>query len=215
MTPDLVIFDCDGVIMDSEGPTLRMLRDDLAARGLDLPLDRAMDLFIGSTMSGVAAKARDHGAALPDDWVEGFYDRLYVRLKRGTPLIDGIESVLDRLDAAAIPYCVGSNGRHAKMAITIGQHKALWDRLSGRLYAAEDVPAPKPAPDLFLHAAHEFAVPPARCIVVEDSPTGALAAQRAGMTCMGYAPHDSGAGLAAHGATVFSAMAALPALLGL
>ncbi|MBR3371481.1 MAG: HAD family phosphatase [Rhodobacteraceae bacterium] len=213
MTPDLVIFDCDGVIVDSEGPTLHMLRDDLAARGLDLPLDRAMDMFIGATMSGVAAKARSHGADLPPDWVEGFYDRLYARLKQGTPLIAGIETVLDRLDSAAIPYCVGSNGRHAKMAITIGQHQALWNRLSGRLYAAEDVPAPKPAPDLFLHAARAFDIAPARCIVIEDSPTGALAAQRAGMACMGYAPHDTGAGLAAHGATVFHNMADLPALL--
>lgn len=99
------------------------------------------------------------------------------------------------------------------MAITIGQHQALLNRLSGRLYAAEDVPAPKPAPDLFLHAARAFDIAPARCIVIEDSPTGALAAQRAGMACMGYAPHDTGAGLAAHGATVFHNMADLPALL--
>ncbi|MFU8897741.1 MAG: HAD family hydrolase [Roseinatronobacter sp.] len=215
MTPALVIFDCDGVIVDSEPLTHQVLRDDLAAHGLDMTVAQVTTQFIGGTMSGVAQKARAMGAALPPDWVDGFYARLYQQLAQHTPLIAGIEQLLDRLDEAAIPFCIASNGRMAKMRVTMGQHPALWARVQGRMFSAEHVPAPKPAPDLFLHAAQTLGAMPADCVVIEDSATGARAARHAAMRCFGFAPHDTGAHLSAEGAHVFQDMTQLPALLRL
>jgi HAD superfamily hydrolase (TIGR01509 family) len=163
----------------------------------------------------VHLKARGLGARLPDDWVPGFYVRLYAMLAEGTPLVPGILQVLDALDAAGIPYAVGSNGTDHKMQITLGQHPGLISRFGGRLYSGQTLGAPKPAPDLYLHAARALGCAPADCAVVEDSPPGARAAAAAGIPCFGFAPHGDGAALAAEGAHVFHSMADLPGLLGL
>lgn len=209
-----VIFDCDGVLVDSESMSFDLLAEDLAAHGLPMKRAQMETLFIGGTIAGVADQARRLGAGLPDDWVDRFYDRIITRLAAGTPLIPGIESVLDALDAHAIPYAVGSNGPVRKMKATLGQHQALWARLSGRIFSREHVAHPKPAPDLYLHAAAALGVDPADCVVIEDSPSGARAAHAAGIRCFGYAPQGNEA-LAAEGASLFTNMADLPALLGL
>jgi HAD superfamily hydrolase (TIGR01509 family) len=215
MTPRAVIFDCDGVLVDSEPATFALLAAELASHGLRLPQTEMERLFLGGTIAGVHSRARALGAALPDDWVEGFYERLYARLAEGTPLVPGVLHLLDRLDAAGIPCAVGSNGSDRKMQVTLGQHPGLLDRLQGRLFSGQALGAPKPAPDLYLHAARALGQPPAACVVIEDSPTGARAAAAAGMTCYGFAPHGNGAALAAEGAMVFRFMADLPHLLGL
>ena len=215
MRPDLVIFDCDGVVVDSEILTNSFLRDEMAAYGLDLPLGQIMGLFVGGTIAGVAERARSLGAGLPPDWVDSFYPRLCDHLARGTPMIPGIVAVLERLDAAPVPYCIASNGRHAKMQVTLGQHPGLAARFGTNVFAAQDVARPKPAPDLFLHAAQRMGHPPEDCIVIEDSATGAKAARAAGMRCLGYAPEGDGAALRAEGADLFHAMADLPGLLHL
>ena len=214
MTLSLVIFDCDGVVVDSEIITNSFLRDEMAAHGLDLPLDQIMRLFVGGTIAGVAERAREMGATLPEDWVEAVYPRLCAVLARGTPMVPGIVGVLERLDAAGIPYCIGSNGRHIKMRATLGQHPELASRFKSNVFAATDVAHPKPAPDLFLHAAKTMGHAPEGCVVVEDSPTGARAARVAGMRCFGYAPDGDGAKLAAEGAQVFGRMDDLPGLMG-
>ncbi len=213
--PALVILDCDGVVVDSETLTNQMIRDELAEHGLDLPLSEIMSLFVGGTIAGLAEQARKMGAGLPTDWVETFYPRLCAHLAQGTPLIPGIVTVLDQLDACEIPYCVASNGRHAKLAATLGQHPAVLERLRGHIWAAQDVARPKPAPDLFLHAARQMGHAPEHCVVIEDSPNGARAAQAAGMRCFGYAPDRNGEKLRAEGACVFHDMAGLPRLLRL
>ncbi|MCL1629813.1 HAD family phosphatase [Roseibaca sp. V10] len=215
MTPELVIFDCDGVLVDSEPVTLSFLRDELALRGLDLTLAEVIDQFIGGTLSGVAQKARGMGANLPEGWVDAFYARLYERLAAKTDLMPGVVPLLDRLDAAGIGYCVASNGRVAKMQVTLGQHPNTWARLQGRIFSVEHVGVPKPAPDLFLYAARSLGVEQAHCVVIEDSQTGARAAKAAGMRCFGYAPEGDGAKLATEGAHVFRSMDDLPDLLGL
>jgi HAD superfamily hydrolase (TIGR01509 family) len=130
-------------------------------------------------------------------------------------VIPGVLPVMDMLDQAKIPYCVASNGRMAKMEITLGQHPALWARMQGRMFSAEHVPAPKPAPDLFLHAAQTLGAAAADCVVIEDSATGARAARNAAMRCYGFAPHDTGAHLSAEGAQVFHDMNHLPEMLRL
>lgn len=215
MTPKLVIFDCDGVVVDSEVITNSFLRDEMAAHGLDLPLGQIMDLFVGGTIAGVAVRAGELGARLPEDWVESFYTRICARLAQGTPMVAGIMGVLERLEAAGIPYCIGSNGRHVKMQATLGQHPELAARFKSNVFAASDVAHPKPAPDLFLHAAATMGHPPKACVVIEDSPNGARAAKAAGIRCFGYAPEGDGAKLVTEGATVFRRMDDLPALLAL
>lgn len=215
MTPAAVLFDCDGVLVDSEPLTFNLLAEDLARAGLRLSPPEMEAHFLGGTIRGLHMKARALGADLPDDWTDDFYDRLYARLAEGTPLIAGVEALLDRLDAAGIAYAVGSNGAPRKMQITLGQHPQLYARLEGRLFSGQEIGAPKPAPDLYLTAARALGVDPAACVVVEDSPTGVIAARAAGMACFGFCPQGNSARLAAEGATPFAAMADLPALLGL
>jgi len=215
MTLRAVIFDCDGVLVDSEPAAFDLLAEELRFYGLRLTLPEMERLFLGGTIAGVHSRARALGAALPDDWVDGFYERLYARLAEGTPLVPGVLDLLDTLDAAGIRYAVGSNGSDRKMQVTLGQHPSLLDRLEGRLFSGQTLGAPKPAPDLYLHAARALGHPPAACVVIEDSPTGARAAAAAGIVCYGYAPHGDGAALAAEGAVVFHAMAEVPRLLGL
>jgi HAD superfamily hydrolase (TIGR01509 family) len=172
-------------------------------------------LFTGGTIASLFRTARDLGARLPDDWVADFYERLYARLAEGTTLIPGILGVLDALDAAGIPYAVGSNGSDRKMQVTLGQHAGLIERFRGRLFSGQTLGAPKPAPDLYLHAARALGRAPAECVVIEDSRTGARAAAAAGIRCYGYVPHGDGAVMAAEGAIPFRRMADLPGLLGL
>ena len=213
--PAAVIFDCDGVLVDSEAVALAMIGDDLAKAGLPMALAEVERLFVGGTIAGAFATAQEMGASLPDDWVPDFYRRLYAVLAAGTPLIAGVEGVLDALDREGIPFGVGSNGSQEKMQITLGQHPAVMARLQGRLFSGQDLGMLKPDPGLYLAVARALNADPAHCTVVEDSVTGCIAARRAGMRCMGYAPHGDGAALAAEGAQVFHAMADLPGLLGL
>ncbi|GAA5074524.1 HAD family hydrolase [Roseibacterium beibuensis] len=214
MTPDLIIFDCDGVLVDSEPVSNRLLVDNLARHGLSLTFDEAMGLFIGGTMAGVGEKARSLGADLPDDWVDEIYAETYAKLREGVDPIPGIPALLDQLDTVGLPYCVASNGSEEKMGITLGS-TGLAPRFDGRRYSAHTLRVAKPDPGLFLHAAADLGVDPAKCLVVEDSPTGAEAARRAGMPCFGYAPEGDGARLAAKGAQIIRDMAEIPALIGI
>ena len=213
--PQAVLFDCDGVVVDSEGMSFDLLAEQLAL--YDHPMTHAQmrGMFLGGTMRSFWAEARALGVALPEDWVDAQYARMFARLAEHTPLIPGIVAVLDALDAAGIPYAMGSNGPLRKMEITMGQHPGLRDRFGGHIYSAQTLNAAKPAPDVYLHAAAALGVPAAGCVVVEDSLSGVRAAIAAGMRCYGFAEHDDGAALAAQGAQVFSRMADLPGLLGL
>jgi HAD superfamily hydrolase (TIGR01509 family) len=214
MKPAAVIFDCDGVVVDSEPIAFDLLAADLAAHGLAMTRHQMETELLGGTMRGVWEKARKWGADLPDDWVDGFYEKLYAKLAQGTPLIPGIEAVLDALDTAGIPFAMGSNGSPRKMEITMGQHRGLLARFHGRAFSGQAMGRPKPAPDLYLHCAAIMGVEAETCTVIEDSATGARAAAAAGMRCFGYAPQGSPA-LASAGAILFTRMTDLPGLLGL
>ncbi|WP_347312364.1 HAD family hydrolase [Defluviimonas sp. SAOS-178_SWC] len=215
MTPAAVLFDCDGVLVDSEPITDRVIAANLARHGLTLPVHEIGTMFLGGTIAGLGEEARRMGATLPETWVDDIYAELFVVLAEGTPLIPGVPALLDALDGAGIPYAVGSNGPHAKMAVTLGQHPEIHARFVGRIFSRHDVDRPKPAPDLYLHAAKALGAAPESCVVVEDSPTGARAAQAAGMRCYGYAPSGDVARLTAVGARPFRHMDELPTLLGL
>ncbi|MDZ7907655.1 MAG: HAD-IA family hydrolase [Gemmobacter sp.] len=191
------------------------LAGDLAARGLILTHAEMEQQFPGWHHRAGEIKARAMGADIPEGWTDLFYEKLYARLAEGTALIADVLQVFDALDAAGIPYAIGSNGTMRKMEITLGQYPALAKRLEGRIFSGRDLKMLKPDPDLYLFAARKLRIPPQGCVVIEDSPTGARAASAAGMRCFGYAPSGDGAGLAAEGARPFRAMADLPGLLGL
>ena len=215
MRPHAVLFDCDGVIVDSESTAFDLLAGDFARLGHAMSRSEMETRFIGGTIHGLWERARGLGVPLPEGWVDDFYERLYARLAEGTALIEGIEAVFDRLDAEGIPYAVGSNGSDHKMQVTLGQHPAVMARLKGRLFSGQALGRPKPDPALYLHAAGALGADPLHCVVVEDSPTGARAARAAGMRCLGYAPSGDAARLIAEGAEPFARMDDLPGLLGL
>ncbi len=214
MTPELVIFDCDGVLVDSEPPTNQILADNLTRHGLPMTLRQSMATFVGSSMVNVAARARDMGADLPADdvWIPQIYAEIYARLRQGVDAIPGVVAVLDALDRNGVPYCVGSNGSDEKMDITLGA-TGMATRMAGKMFSAHTLGVSKPDPGLFLIAARQMGVEPSRTVVIEDSASGALGAQRAGMACLGYAP-EGGDALADVGARIFTDMAQLPHLLG-
>ncbi len=215
--PAAVLFDCDGVIVDSEGPTFALLIDDLASHGLPLTLQQLETDFIGGTIETVAVRARAARARLPETWVQDFYARMYAMLEKGTPLVPGILPVFDRLDRAGIPFAVGSNGSLQKMQISLGQH-GLIPRFRAVL-SGQALGKPKPEPDVYLAAAKACGADPADCVVIEDSATGASAALAAGMRCLGYAGHGPDTPPARHmaalGVPLFRTMDDLPGLLGL
>lgn len=193
--PDLVLFDCDGVLVDSEPVTNRLLQENLAARGLALPYEDIITLFVGGTMKTVGETARTMGAQLEDSWLEDMYQAMFAQLARDVTPIAGAADVLDALHAAGIPYAVCSNGPHAKMDVTLARC-GLADRLAGQIYSREDVANPKPAPDMYLKAAARAGVAPERCVVVEDSPSGARAGKAAGIFTIGFTAETDPARLA-------------------
>jgi HAD superfamily hydrolase (TIGR01509 family) len=215
MTPKAVLFDCDGVLVDSEAAAFDLLTADLASHGLHLTRAEMETRFLGGTIGGLFTTARGLGADLPDDWVDTFYDRLYAKLAEGTALIDGAAEVLATLAQAGMVFAVGSNGSDQKMQITLGQHPDVLAHFKGHLYSGQSLGCPKPDPGLWLHAAAALGMAPAECVVIDDSPTGCLGAVRAGIRCLGLAEHDDGARLAGVGAEVIRSLHDIPAKLGL
>jgi HAD superfamily hydrolase (TIGR01509 family) len=155
------------------------------------------------------------GRTPPADLLDRFYADVVVALQRDLLPVDGIAALLDLLDAAGIRYAVASNGEHEKMQATLGM-TGLLSRFEGRRFSAMDVGRPKPAPDLFLHAASAMGFAPARTIVVEDSPLGVQGACAAGMSAIGYAEIVPAERLVAAGARrVIVRLADLPPHLGI
>ena len=180
---DLVIFDCDGVLVDSEFIAGQVLSTFLAERGLDLsPLD-CQHRFMGKSLESVKEQIEtEHTLALPDDFPEQIRARDKVKFETDLTAIDGFPDVFARLD---VPFCVASSGSMEKMQTTLGL-TGLWAYVHPRIYSARLVGRSKPWPDLFLHAARDMGVTPENCLVIEDSPTGVEAGKRAGMTVWGF-----------------------------
>ena len=219
-SPALLIFDCDGVLVDSERLAHEVLCEMLAEVGISLTLREAFDRFMGSSTEKCLAVLHELlGDAPPADFMTRYGERSSAAFRAGLSPVDGITPLLEAL---TLPYCVASNGPREKMRFTLG-HTGLLPRFEGRLFSAQDVQRPKPAPDLFLHAARTLGAAPAQCVVIEDSPTGVAAARAAGMTVYGFAAMTDPARLEAAGAhrtfghmtdlSVLLQSAELPALL--
>ena len=184
--PDLVLFDCDGVLVDSEPAALDLVLDDLAGRGVRLTHEDTHKLFVGGTIWGAGEIAREMGADIPDGWSDGFYEKLFVELAKGVPLIGGVLELIDALEARGVQTGIVSNGSDRKMEITLGPH-GLWSRFDGRVFSAHTHGVAKPDPALIEIALKQFGVSPDRCVFIDDSPSGCKAGFAAGVTTIGYA----------------------------
>ncbi len=214
MNPALVIFDMDGVLVDSERIANRILHEDLRANGVDLTLEESTRSFVGRKAGWTVANVRERwGIVLPADFEKRLRERTLASYEGELRAVDGIKEVLDALP---VPYCLASSSDPLRIERSLGLC-GLAGRFEGRAFSAVQVKNGKPAPDLFLFAAERMGVAPARCAVVEDTLVGLAAAKAAGMPAFAYAGagHTPHAELAATGATVFDRMAELPALLTL
>jgi HAD superfamily hydrolase (TIGR01509 family) len=212
---DLVIFDCDGVLVDSEPLANAVLARLLTEAGLPTSTEEAMATYVGLSMPSVVALAEERlGAAVPDDLVERYHAGVFAAFDRELRPVEGVVEVVDAVDALGWATCVASSGEHERMRRSLGR-TGLYERFAGRIFSASEVERGKPHPDLFLHAAREMGADPAGCVVVEDSPFGVRAAVAAGMAAFGYADGEQAARLGELGATTFGSMRELPALLEL
>ncbi len=216
MTPlplRLVIFDCDGVLVDSEGPSNRLVAQEVTALGLPMTTEESCALFVGRRLSDIPAVIEPKlGHPVPDGWVDGLRDRLIALLAAEVAAMPGAHDALRATTALGLPYRIASNSSHEEMAAKF-ERVAMVELVAGRLHSARDVARGKPAPDVFLHAAAAEGIPPGACLVVEDSVPGAQAARAAGMACIGLAPHGDDPALRATGAVLIRSLAELPALL--
>ena len=211
---DLVVFDCDGVLVDTEPTANRVLVAMLARVGIAMGMEECMRTFVGrSAATALDIVAARLEAPLPAGFAAEWDDLLFGEFRCGVAPIAGVTGALDALAAAGIPTCVASSGTHERMRVTLGA-SGLLPRFAGRLFSAADVGRGKPFPDVFLHAAGSLGAAPARTVVVEDSPPGVQAGVAAGMRVLGYgggAPQYA-AELRAAGATVFADMRELARL---
>jgi HAD superfamily hydrolase (TIGR01509 family) len=207
----LVIFDCDGVLVDSELITNRVFTSMLNELGLPLTMDEVFDRFVGRSMAQcLEVIGTLLGREVPVDFVKQYHLRTTAALNSDLKTVPGIEAVLKTIQ---VPYCVASNGSHEKMQTTLGI-TGLLPKLQGRLFSVSEVPRGKPFPDIFLYAAAKSGVVPSACAVVEDTPTGVAAGVAAGMTVYGYSAHTPARRLMEAGAhCTFDRMSDLPNLL--
>jgi HAD superfamily hydrolase (TIGR01509 family) len=211
VTFELVIFDCDGVLVDSEPLANRVLAERLTAIGLPTTFEQSVGDFMGrSWAANVAVIEERLGGPIPEGFADGYFDELYGTFASELEPIAGIRAALDEI---ALPSCVASSSAHDKIRRSL-ELTGLLDRFDGRIFSATDVEHGKPAPDLFLHAAATMGAEPARCVVVEDAPAGVEAGRAAGMTVLGYAGLTDAAELRAAGARTFERMTDLPSLIG-
>ncbi|MDG9718846.1 HAD family hydrolase [Streptomyces sp. DH24] len=213
MRYDLVIFDNDGVLVDSEPISNRLLAAYLTEIGHPTSYEDSIRDYMGSAMHRVHDLVHERtGRRLPADFDDVFHGRVFAAFERELEPVVGAVDVLAKLAADGVPYCVASSGSHER--IRVGHRKTGLDRWfdDGRIFSSQDVGRGKPAPDLFLHAAERMGVAPERCVVIEDSPLGVQAAVAAGMDVFGFTAMTPAARLT--GATrFFSDMGELPHLL--
>jgi len=235
---DAVLFDCDGVLVDSEPITNGVLTAMLNELGLGFTLEQTMRTFMGKALREELSIIESlAGRPLPPDWYGGFARRRDEALAREVKAVPHVADALDALVATGLPHAVASGADRSKMRVTLGA-TGLLDRFEtagarivaaappgtvghtvgivpgSRIFGADMVERAKPAPDVYLLAARALGVDAARCAVVEDTPTGTAAGVAAGSLVLGYCAHTDARALLAAGAhAVFDDMRRLPALL--
>ena len=218
MNFDAILFDCDGVLVDSEVLTNHVICDTLTAYGATIDFATTMQRFLGRSLRENAPLVAELiGRPAPESFFTDFFRDRDAALAARVEPITGAATMLARVAASGKPFAVASGADVHKMGITLGRC-GFKDYFAGRMFGCDDVAHSKPAPDVYLLAASKLGVDPRRCVVIEDTPTGTRAGVAAGATVLAYAgaAHADTAALFAAGATaVFIDMTKLPDLLGL
>jgi HAD superfamily hydrolase (TIGR01509 family) len=205
-----VIFDCDGVLVDSEPVGNAVLAELITELGIPTTPQQSIEKYMGRSMASCLAMLEQQlGHPPPADFAERYRVGVEAAWRRDLQPVPGIVEALDAID---LPKCVASSGEHERMQLTLGL-TGLLPRFDGHLFSATEVEHGKPAPDLFLHAAAEMGFDPATTAVVEDTVPGVQAGRAAGMRVLAFARLVAADDLAAAGGEVFDDMRALPALL--
>lgn len=206
---ELVIFDCDGVLVDSERLAVRVEARLITELGWPLTEQDVLERFVGRSDAFLRREIEAALGRTVPEWDDLYRQHLHAAFHDELTAVDG---VAEAIDALTVGTCVASSGTHDKMALTLGL-TGLHDRFAGRIFSTTEVANGKPAPDLFLHAAARMGTHPTACVVVEDSRSGVEAARAAGMRVLGYAggltPADW---LTGPDTVVFTDMADLPGL---
>ncbi|HTD07592.1 MAG TPA: HAD family phosphatase [Solirubrobacteraceae bacterium] len=212
----MVIFDCDGVLVDSEKISNEVLAEMLRAEGLPTTIEQArgdyQGLLLGEIVDAVEARL---GRPLPDDWVADYERERSEVFRRELRAVPGVKEVVRRATDAGVKVCVASQGKLEKTRLSLDLTGLRELFVDNALFSAHSVPRGKPHPDLFLQAASTMGVEPSNCVVIEDTPSGVTAAVRAGMRVFGYAADSDAVALREAGAEVFHSHDQLPRLLGL
>lgn len=209
----LVIFDCDGVLVDSEPVANRVVAEELTALGWTMTTHEADGHFLGLTFTDMQPIIeRRIARPLSAEWKQALVQKVIDAMAEGVGPIAGAVEALHATTALGLPWRIASNSSHEEMHVKFGR-LGIRDLVAGRVHSHRDVARGKPAPDLFLATAAAQGVAPEHCVVIEDSVPGATAAAAAGMPCLGYAPHHDGSRLGAVGAVPFRSMFDLPGYL--
>lgn len=204
MRPKLIIFDCDGVLVDSESIASTVSAAEMTKLGWKMTAHEANKIFLGMNLSDIKPVVEAHlGRALAPDWLQTFAANMIAAMQTQTRLMPGAREVLERITAMGFDWRIASNSSDAEMVVKFAC-TGLTEIVKGRYVSAGRVMTkggkPKPAPDVYLEAAQDAGVEPSHCLVVEDSPLGVRAAVAAGMRCYGLDPMGDGTRLKAEGA---------------
>ncbi len=214
--PQLVIFDCDGVLVDSEVISNRVLAEQLSAHGLPTTLPEARRDYQGLLLSQVLSSAEMRlGRTLPEGWIDHYVEVRAEAFRRELRPVVNAPQLIERIESAGIAVCVASQGALTKTALSL-ELTGLSERFPAEnRFSAAQVKRGKPFPDLFLYAARAMGASPSACVVVEDTPSGVTAAVAAGMRVFAFAADGDPQALAEAGGEVVMSLAELPALLDL
>jgi beta-phosphoglucomutase-like phosphatase (HAD superfamily) len=214
--PELVIFDCDGVLVDSEPISNGVLARLLSAEGIPTTLAESRRAYQGLMLSEVLAHAEATlGRPLPEGFLETYERERDAAFRRELRPVAGAVEAVERIIGAGVPVCVASQGKLAKTRLTLSVTGLDRFFAEQARFSAYSVARGKPAPDLFLHAAATMGAPPAGCVVVEDTPSGVTAAVAAGMRALAYAADSDERALSDAGGEIVRSLGELPRRLGL
>ena len=209
----LVIFDCDGVLVDSEGIANRILSRELTAVGWPIGPNEVEQRFLGMNLADMRPVIEAQlGHKLPASFSYHLQSAFETSLAAEVEAVDGAIAALDGVTALGLPWRVASNSSHEEMVVKFARI-GITERVHGRAHSYQDVPRGKPAPDVYLAAAAAEGVSAAQCLVIEDSTTGIRAGIAAGMDVLAYVPHADPAPFRALGAMPFTSMFDLPGLI--
>ena len=216
LRPDAVLFDCDGVLADTEALHDRIMAEEVTALGWEITPEEGSRRFRGFAWEAIAPQIEQRlgPGSVPADFLPNLIARVLRALEEETVPVPGAIAALAAIEAAGIPVAVASNSSRAELATKL-RRLGLTEAFRGRTFSVNDVERPKPAPDMYRAAAAACGADPRRCVVVEDSVAGARAGRAAGCRVLGYAHTTPAEALLAVGAEPFADMADLPGLLGL